>query len=51
MCQHQPPCPPPEASDRESAHLIANRPEQGWRVNRTNRLSGAVVAHRRGVGA
>ncbi|GAA1269057.1 MULTISPECIES: DUF5999 family protein [Planotetraspora] len=30
MCQHQPPCPPATASDREAAHLVAFHPEQGW---------------------
>jgi hypothetical protein len=30
MCQHQPPCPPPDASDREAAHVMASHPEQGW---------------------
>jgi len=30
MCQHQPPCPLAEASDREAARVIAARPEQGW---------------------
>ena len=30
QCQHQPPCPPAEAPDREAAHTIAHHPEQGW---------------------
>jgi len=30
MCQHQPPCPPADASDREAAHAVASHPEQGW---------------------
>jgi hypothetical protein len=30
MCNHHPHCPPPEASDREAAHVIAAHPEQGW---------------------
>ncbi len=30
MCQHQPPCPPAESADRESARLVAHHPEQGW---------------------
>ncbi len=30
MCQHQPPCPPADASDREAAHVAASHPEQGW---------------------
>ncbi|KOG74985.1 MULTISPECIES: DUF5999 family protein [Streptomyces] len=29
-CQHQPPCPPAEAPDREAAHIVATHPEQGW---------------------
>jgi Family of unknown function (DUF5999) len=30
MCQHQPPCPPAYAADREAAHVVASHPEQGW---------------------
>ena len=30
MCQHQPPCPPADASDREAAHVVASHPGQGW---------------------
>lgn len=30
MCQHTPPCPTAEASDREAARTAAVRPEQGW---------------------
>jgi hypothetical protein len=30
MCQHQPPCPPAEASGRGAARVIAAHPEQGW---------------------
>ena len=30
MCQHQPPCPPANAPDREAAHVMASHPEQGW---------------------
>ncbi len=30
MCQHQPPCPSAESTDREAAHLVAHHPEQGW---------------------
>jgi hypothetical protein len=30
MCQHQPPCPTAEASDREAARSLAAFPEQGW---------------------
>jgi len=30
MCQHQPPCPPADATDRQAAHVVASHPEQGW---------------------
>lgn len=30
MCQHQPPCPSADSTDRESARLVAHHPEQGW---------------------
>ncbi|QCX82258.1 hypothetical protein C9F11_43390 (plasmid) [Streptomyces sp. YIM 121038] len=30
MCEHQPPCPTAEATDREAALLVAHHPEQGW---------------------
>ncbi|WP_414169173.1 DUF5999 family protein [Streptoverticillium reticulum] len=30
MCQHHPPCPSAEASDREAAQALASHPEQGW---------------------
>ncbi|HEX6470660.1 MAG TPA: DUF5999 family protein [Streptosporangiaceae bacterium] len=30
MCQHQPPCPPSGAHDREAARVVAAHPEQGW---------------------
>ena len=30
MCQHQPPCPPAAAADREAAHVVVSHPEQGW---------------------
>ncbi|QHC22430.1 hypothetical protein GR130_14310 [Streptomyces sp. GS7] len=30
MCQHQPPCPSAESTDREAAQLVAHHPEQGW---------------------
>ena len=30
MCQHQPPCPPAGAADREAAHVAVSHPEQGW---------------------
>jgi hypothetical protein len=30
MCQHQPPCPPADAPDREAARSVVTHPEQGW---------------------
>jgi hypothetical protein len=30
MCQHQPPCPLAEATDREAARVVACFREQGW---------------------
>jgi Family of unknown function (DUF5999) len=39
MCQHQPPCPAADASDREAAHVMASHPEQGWSL-----LCNGVVA-------
>jgi hypothetical protein len=30
MCQHQPTCPPAEATDHDAARVIATHPEQGW---------------------
>ncbi|MEU5732714.1 DUF5999 family protein [Streptomyces antimycoticus] len=30
MCLHQPPCPSADASDHDSARLVASHPEQGW---------------------
>ena len=30
MCQHQPPCPPAGAADRDAAHVVVSHPEQGW---------------------
>ncbi|MBS2535296.1 hypothetical protein KGQ20_21260 [Catenulispora sp. NF23] len=29
-CEHQPPCPTADDSDREAAYLVASHPEQGW---------------------
>jgi uncharacterized protein DUF5999 len=29
-CEHRPPCPTAEATDREAALLVASHPEQGW---------------------
>ena len=39
MCQHQPPCPPARAPDRQAARVVASHPEQGWSL-----LSNGVVA-------
>ncbi|MEW2078774.1 DUF5999 family protein [Streptomyces sp. NPDC013433] len=30
MCTHTPTCPSADSPDREAAHTIASRPEQGW---------------------
>ena len=30
MCQHQPPCPGGQATDRTAARVLASHPEQGW---------------------
>jgi hypothetical protein len=30
MCQHQPPCPPADATGRQAARVVASHPEQGW---------------------
>ncbi|MDQ3610546.1 MAG: DUF5999 family protein [Actinomycetota bacterium] len=30
MCTHQPPCPPPEAPDRDAARVVSAHQEQGW---------------------
>ena len=30
MCQHQPPCPPADAVDRQAARAVVSHPEQGW---------------------
>jgi hypothetical protein len=30
MCQHQPQCPPADASDHDAARVVAAHPEQGW---------------------
>ena len=30
MCEHRPSCPPADASDHDSARLVADHPEQGW---------------------
>jgi hypothetical protein len=30
LCRHNPPCPPPDAFDRDAAHVLVAHPEQGW---------------------
>ena len=30
MCEHQPPCPPADAVDRDAARVTSCHPEQGW---------------------
>nr|WP_236055823.1 DUF5999 family protein [Streptomyces sabulosicollis] len=30
MCLHQPPCPPADAPDHDSARPVVSHPEQGW---------------------
>ncbi len=30
MCTHQPQCPSADSIDRDAAHIVAFRPEQGW---------------------
>lgn len=30
MCPHSPPCPAPNALDREAARTVVSHPEQGW---------------------
>ena len=30
MCQHWPPCPPADRTDRAAAHIVSFHPEQGW---------------------
>ncbi|MFE7777641.1 DUF5999 family protein [Streptomyces sp. NPDC057445] len=30
MCQHRPPCPSPDAPDREAAVVLTRRSVQGW---------------------
>jgi Family of unknown function (DUF5999) len=30
MCEHRTPCPPPTATDRAAARIVAAHPEQGW---------------------
>ena len=38
ICPHAPPCPPPQAPDRQAARIIVSHPEQGWSL-----LCNAVV--------
>lgn len=47
MCTPQPPCPSSDAADRETVHLVAHYPEQGWCVDCAflNSLSEAILAH------
>ncbi|MFF8601911.1 DUF5999 family protein [Streptomyces sp. NPDC015232] len=35
MCLHQPPCPAANTPERDTAHIVASHPEQGWCVNCT----------------
>ncbi|MDX5567491.1 DUF5999 family protein [Streptomyces sp. ID05-04B] len=30
MCLHQPPCPAANTPERDTAHIVASHPEQGW---------------------
>lgn len=30
LCQHTPPCPSADSTDREAARTVAAHPEQGW---------------------
>jgi len=30
LCTHTPTCPTADSPDREAAHVVAARPEQGW---------------------
>lgn len=32
MCQHHPACPPAGALDHDAARVVADHPEQGWRL-------------------
>ncbi|MEU4893097.1 DUF5999 family protein [Streptomyces sp. NPDC044780] len=34
MCLHQPPCPPADTPDHESARVLATHPEQRWSLLR-----------------
>jgi Family of unknown function (DUF5999) len=45
MCQHQPPCPPADAPDRQAAHIVASHHEQGWSLL----CNGVVVFEDTGV--
>lgn len=32
MCSHQPVCPSADAVDHDAARIVADHPEQGWRL-------------------
>ncbi len=32
MCQHRPPCPTADSTDREAARILSAHPEQGWNL-------------------
>lgn len=38
MCQHDPQCPPADATDRDAARVVSSHPEQGW-----SRLCNGVI--------
>ena len=44
MCDHQPQCPPADATDHDAARIIAAHPEQGW-----NLLCNGVIAFEDGL--
>ncbi len=44
MCNHQPQCPPADATDHDAARIIAAHPEQGW-----NLLCNGVIAFDDGI--
>ncbi|WP_306292961.1 DUF5999 family protein [Streptomyces tsukubensis] len=61
MCQHQPSCPTADSTDRDTAHLVARHPEQGWSLlcngvllfEDTGELlpDGQIIAPHRPIGA
>ncbi|MFD7919635.1 DUF5999 family protein [Streptomyces sp. NPDC059740] len=61
MCLHQPPCPAADTAERDTAHIVASHPEQGWsllcngivRFDDTGELlpDGRIVAPFRTAGA